>query len=117
MMPGIDPSKEGAQKPEIDVAKAHVAEARDQRQRNGVRDVGADELRWREPVGIEIHEHHDAERPGADRREGDQKAQKRPGGHGQPRLRALESVGRVRAQPLAQTVKPSLEQHRHARQR
>ena len=93
-----------------------MAETCDQRERNGVGDVGADELRWREPVGIEIDEHHDAERPGADRRERDQKAQKRPGGHGQPRLRALESLGRVRAQLWPRRCSRRLEQHRHAGQ-
>ena len=54
-----------------------------------------------EPIGIEIDEHHDTERAGADRGQRDQKAEQRAGRNGESRLGALEAVGLRRAQFLA----------------
>ena len=81
-----------------------------------MRDVGADELCRGEPIGIEIDEHHDAERPGADGRQRDQEAEQRAGGDGKRGLRVLERVRTRRAQILAEAVQRALEQHRDAGQ-
>ena len=70
-----------------------MSQSRHQRQRNGVRYVGADELGRCKPVGIEINEHDDTKRACANRGQRDEKAEQRTGGYGEPRLGALEAEG------------------------
>ena len=111
MIPGIDPMSSMPSKPKFDIPEAPVAQARDQCQRNRVRDVGAYEFRRRQTVRVQVHEHHDAERPGADGRERDQKPEQRAGDHGQARLCPLEPRRRRRPQFLAEAMKRGLEQH------
>src|SRR5450755_3931386 len=68
------PDEEGAQQAKIDVAEAHMTQARNQREWDGVRDVGTNELARSQSERIQVYEHDHAKRTGTDGSEGHQKA-------------------------------------------
>ena len=95
------------------MAHQQMAGAGHEGQRDGVDDVGAHQPGRDHAVGVERQQHHRAQRTGANRGERDQKAQYRARQHGERRLRALETLGLLRAQLLAQRMGLALEDHGH----
>ena len=65
-MPGIEPTSSDEEQRPVDRAEPPMPRAREQRERHGVRDIGADDAHGRHHR-IEHQQHRDADRARADR--------------------------------------------------
>ena len=76
-MPGHRADEQEAEDAQVDVAHAEMAGAGEERQRDGVHDVGTDETPRRQRV-VERRQRHDADGAGPDRRQRHEHAEHEP---------------------------------------